>query len=53
MRPDDPRCSQLKNCIQVKARFPLCRTDDVLAGFMVEDDGRVNPVDATMVAISD
>ena len=33
---------------EVKERFPLCRVDDVLAGFMVEDDGRVNPVDATM-----
>ena len=28
--------------------FPLARTDDVLAGFYVEGDGRVNPVDATM-----
>lgn len=26
--------------------FPLCRTDDVLAGWYIEDDGRVNPVDA-------
>eukprot|EP00949_MAST-11_sp_MAST-11-sp1_P001301 g1301.t1 len=33
---------------EVLKRFPLCRTDDVLAGFLVEDDGRVNPVDATM-----
>jgi glycine/D-amino acid oxidase-like deaminating enzyme len=30
----------------VQALFPLCRTDDLLAGFYVEDDGRVNPVDA-------
>ena len=28
--------------------FPLARTDDLLAGFYVEGDGRVNPVDATM-----
>ena len=28
--------------------FPLCRTDDILCGFYVETDGRVNPVDATM-----
>jgi len=32
----------------VEQLFPLCRVDDVLAGFYVEDDGRVNPVDATM-----
>jgi glycine/D-amino acid oxidase-like deaminating enzyme len=32
---------------EVEQRFPLCRTDDVLAGFYVPDDGRVNPVDAT------
>ncbi len=28
--------------------FPIARTDDVLAGFHVPGDGRVNPVDATM-----
>ena len=28
--------------------FPLARTDDIRAGFYVNDDGRVNPVDATM-----
>ena len=28
--------------------FPLARTDDLLAGFYVPGDGRVNPVDATM-----
>ncbi len=28
--------------------FPLARTDDLLAGFYVEQDGRVNPVDVTM-----
>jgi len=28
--------------------FPLARVDDVLAGFYVKEDGRVNPVDVTM-----
>lgn len=28
--------------------FPLARTDDLLAGFHVPGDGRVNPVDVTM-----
>jgi heterotetrameric sarcosine oxidase gamma subunit len=28
--------------------FPLARTDDLLAGFYVADDGRANPVDVTM-----
>ena len=28
--------------------FPLARTDDVLAGFYVAEDGRANPVDVTM-----
>src|SRR5580704_17158383 len=28
--------------------FPLARTDDILAGFYVKEDGRANPVDATM-----
>ena len=32
----------------VKKLFPLCKTDDVLAGFYVADDGRVNPVDVTV-----
>lgn len=32
---------------EVERLFPLCKTDDVLAGFYVADDGRVNPVDAT------
>ena len=32
---------------EVKDKFPLCNVDDVLAGFYVADDGRVNPVDAT------
>jgi glycine/D-amino acid oxidase-like deaminating enzyme len=33
---------------EVGELFPLARTDDVLAGFYVKDDGRVNPVDVTM-----
>ncbi len=33
---------------EVKRLFPLCKTDDILAGFYVPDDGRVNPVDASM-----
>src|SRR5262245_4547810 len=33
---------------EVKELFPLARVDDVLAGFYVADDGRVNPVDVTM-----
>jgi heterotetrameric sarcosine oxidase gamma subunit len=33
---------------EVAEMFPLARTDDILAGFYVEGDGRVNPVDATM-----
>ena len=28
--------------------LPLARTDDVLAGFYMKEDGRVNPVDVTM-----
>jgi 4-methylaminobutanoate oxidase (formaldehyde-forming) len=28
--------------------FPWARTDDLLAGFYIPDDGRVNPVDLTM-----
>ncbi|GAB5357652.1 hypothetical protein AAMO2058_000392500 [Amorphochlora amoebiformis] len=32
---------------EVKDMFPLCKVDDILSGFYVEDDGRVNPVDAT------
>src|SRR4029450_5702067 len=28
--------------------FPWARTDDLLAGFLVPGDGRVNPVDLTM-----
>ncbi len=33
---------------QVKELFPLARTDDILAGFYVKEDGRANPVDCTM-----
>jgi heterotetrameric sarcosine oxidase gamma subunit len=33
---------------EVAELFPLARTDDVLAGFYVREDGRVNPVDVTM-----
>lgn len=33
---------------QVKDLFPLARTDDILAGFYVKEDGRANPVDVTM-----
>jgi heterotetrameric sarcosine oxidase gamma subunit len=33
---------------EVKKLFPLAKTDDILAGFYVKDDGRVNPVDCTM-----
>src|SRR5579871_3242187 len=32
----------------VKELFPLARTDDILAGFYVKEDGRANPVDVTM-----
>jgi glycine cleavage system aminomethyltransferase T/glycine/D-amino acid oxidase-like deaminating enzyme len=32
----------------VKELFPLARTDDILAGFFVREDGRANPVDITM-----
>jgi 4-methylaminobutanoate oxidase (formaldehyde-forming) len=33
---------------QIKELFPLAKTDDLLAGFYVAGDGRVNPVDVTM-----
>ncbi|HEY0881214.1 MAG TPA: FAD-dependent oxidoreductase, partial [Archangium sp.] len=33
---------------QVKELFPLAKIDDVLAGFYVKGDGRVDPVDVTM-----
>jgi 4-methylaminobutanoate oxidase (formaldehyde-forming) len=32
---------------EVAEMFPLARTDDLLAGFYVPGDGRVNPVDVT------
>jgi 4-methylaminobutanoate oxidase (formaldehyde-forming) len=33
---------------EIQRLFPLCKVDDLLAGFYVKEDGRVNPVDATM-----
>ncbi len=33
---------------EVAELWPLARTDDVLAGFYIPTDGRVNPVDVTM-----
>jgi 4-methylaminobutanoate oxidase (formaldehyde-forming) len=33
---------------EVKRLFPLARVDDVLAGFYVQEDGVVNPVDVTV-----
>ncbi len=33
---------------EVKDLFPLAKVDDILAGFYVKEDGRANPVDATM-----
>ncbi|MRG95421.1 GcvT family protein [Polyangium spumosum] len=33
---------------EVKELFPLARTDDLLAGFYVKEDGQANPVDITM-----
>jgi glycine/D-amino acid oxidase-like deaminating enzyme len=33
---------------EVSALFPLARTEDILAGFYVKEDGRVDPVDVTM-----
>jgi glycine cleavage system aminomethyltransferase T/glycine/D-amino acid oxidase-like deaminating enzyme len=33
---------------EVRELFPLARVDDIVAGFYVKDDGRVNPVDVTM-----
>jgi 4-methylaminobutanoate oxidase (formaldehyde-forming) len=33
---------------EVKELFPLAKTDDILAGFYVKEDGRANPVDVTM-----
>ncbi len=33
---------------EVQDLFPLAQVDDILAGFYVKEDGRVNPVDVTM-----
>ncbi|MBL90519.1 MAG: oxidoreductase [Myxococcales bacterium] len=33
---------------EVKDMFPLANVDDVLAGFYVKEDGKVNPIDVTM-----
>ena len=33
---------------EVGRMFPIARTDDLLAGFYVAEDGRANPVDVTM-----
>ena len=33
---------------EVKKLFPIAKVDDVLAGFYVKEDGRVDPVDCTM-----
>ena len=33
---------------EIEALFPIARTDDILAGFYVKEDGRVDPVDVTM-----
>ena len=33
---------------QVKELFPFANVDDILAGFYVKEDGRVDPVDVTM-----
>lgn len=33
---------------EIKDLFPLAKVDDLLAGFYVKEDGRVNPVDGTM-----
>ena len=33
---------------EVKKLWPLFKADDIIAGFYTPDDGRVNPIDATM-----
>src|SRR5688572_26747179 len=33
---------------QVKDLFPIAKTDDVLAGFYVKEDGRADPIGATI-----
>ncbi|MFZ9886910.1 MAG: GcvT family protein [Myxococcota bacterium] len=34
--------------LEVRELFPLAKVDDLLAGFYVKEDGRVDPVDVTM-----
>ncbi len=34
--------------LEVGGLFPMARTDDILAGFYVPEDGKANPVDVTM-----
>ena len=33
---------------EIRRMLPLAETDDILAGFFCAEDGRVNPIDATM-----
>ncbi len=33
---------------EIKELFPLAKVDDLLAGFYVKEDGRVNPIDVTI-----
>ena len=33
---------------EVRRLFPIAKTDDILAGFYVKEDGRVDPVDVTV-----
>ena len=33
---------------EVKELWPLAKVDDILAGFYVKEDARVNPIDVTM-----
>jgi glycine cleavage system aminomethyltransferase T/glycine/D-amino acid oxidase-like deaminating enzyme len=33
---------------EIQSLFPIARVDDLLAGFYVKEDGRANPIDATM-----
>jgi 4-methylaminobutanoate oxidase (formaldehyde-forming) len=40
--------SQELSPAEVKAMWPLAKTDDVLAGFYTAGDGRANPVDVTV-----
>ena len=51
MNADTRHCGvdvQEISAAEVGELFPLARTDDILAGFYVKEDGRVNPVDVTM-----